>query len=62
VAILPNGDIASGSKDKTIRIWDPMNGSGAAKRNLIGHADFVNALAVLPNGDLASGSAFPENK
>jgi WD40 repeat protein len=57
LAVLPNGNLASGSGffDRTIKIWDAN--SGMVKQNLRGHTDFINALIVLPNGDLASGSA-----
>ncbi len=54
LAILPNGNFASGSSDKTIIIWNTTDGS--IIRKLTGHTDNVRSLAVLPNGDLASGS------
>jgi WD40 repeat protein len=52
--VLQNGDLASGSDDLTIKIWNPNNGT--LKRTLNGHNLHVNALTVLQNGDLASGS------
>ena len=52
LAVLQNGDLASGSEDKTIKIWDSSTWS--LKRTLTGHSDWVRSLAVLKNGDLAS--------
>ncbi len=54
LVVLQNGDLASGSDDKTIKIWDSSTGS--LKRTLTGHSNAVLSLAVLQNGDLASGS------
>ena len=54
LAVLPNGHLASGSHDKTIKIWNPTD--GIVIRTLSGHTDAVIELAVLPNGHLASGS------
>ncbi|MEB3317030.1 MAG: WD40 repeat domain-containing protein, partial [Cyanobacteriota bacterium] len=54
LAVLPDGRLASGSWDKTIRFWDPATGSCSAVFE--GHQGWVNALAVLPDGRLASGS------
>jgi WD40 repeat protein len=52
--VLQNGDLASGSSDYTIKIWNPIDGT--LKRTLNGHTNVVYALTVLQNGDLASGS------
>ena len=54
LAVLSNGDLASGSFDASIKIWDTSNGT--LKSTLTGHASTVYALVALPNGDLASGS------
>jgi WD40 repeat protein len=54
LAVLPDGRLASGSGDHTIKLWDPATGSCAA--TLKGHSYQVTALAVLPGGGLASGS------
>ena len=56
VAFSPNGrTLASGSQDRTIRLWNPNNGN--LKRTLSGHRDAVNSVAFSPDGrTLASGS------
>jgi len=54
LAVLSDGHIASGSDDKTIRIWDA--GTGECLRMLEGHTGGVTCLAVLSDGYIASGS------
>jgi len=47
--------VASGSADKTVRLWDPR--SGRALATLEGHTDGVTAVAFAPDGAVvASGS------
>ena len=55
LAVLPNGLLASGSNDRTIKVWNIER--GACEATLSGHTERVIALGVLPNGRLASGSA-----
>ena len=54
LVVLPDGTLASGSYDNTIRVWDTK--SGLTLKVLNGHTDSVSTLVVLPDGTLASGS------
>jgi WD40 repeat protein len=56
MAFLPNGKLlVSGSRDKTIKLWDPT--IGKLWQTLKGHSDWVHSVAFSPNGKLlASGS------
>jgi len=53
---LPDGRLASGSDDHTIRLWDVKTGAETAR--LEGHSGRVSALCALPDGRLASGSDY----
>src|SRR5271166_5473500 len=54
LCMLPDGRLASGSGDTTIRLWDVAAGAETAR--LEGHSNWVAALCMLPDGRLASGS------
>jgi WD40 repeat protein len=55
LAVLLDGNLASGSDDGTIRLWDIKSGSESARIEDPGGS--VRALEVLPNNYLASGSS-----
>ena len=54
LAALPQGLLASGSGDKTVRVWNVAAHTCVAV--LQGHKSNVRGLAALPDGRLASGS------
>src|SRR5947207_3069866 len=54
---LPDGRIATGSVDGTIKIWDPYRTDSADISTLYGHKDAVQCLASFPDGKIISGSA-----
>jgi WD40 repeat protein len=56
LAVLNDCTLASGSFDKTIRIWDLNN--GCSLNVLRGHSGIVMSLALLSNGSLASSSEY----
>lgn len=49
---LPNGNLVSCSSDKTIKVWNIMDGTILKS---ISHSDFVYSIALSPNGYLISG-------
>jgi Tol biopolymer transport system component len=54
VAFSPDGRLASGGGDKTVRLWDPA--TGERRRTLTGHADSVMAVAFSPDGRLLASA------
>ncbi len=54
VCLLENDELASGSGDRTIKIWN-LN-TGKLVRTIQGHESSVGALVALKNGKFASGS------
>lgn len=52
--VVSGGFLASGSADKTIKVWETK--TVKCLKTLSGHSHSINALAVLQNGNLASGS------
>lgn len=50
----PNGAIVSGSRDTTVRVWDPA--TCACTATLPGHTYQVTCLGLMPTGDIISGS------
>ncbi|MFK4448987.1 WD40 repeat protein [Caballeronia udeis] len=55
LAVLADGRLASGSSDRTIRLWNPAK--GVSEATLEGHTGSVSAVAVLADTRLASGSS-----
>ena len=56
VAVLPRDRIVSGSRDKTLRVWDVTEGGGHCLQTLRGHTGWVNCVGLLPDGRVVSGS------
>lgn len=54
LAVLPNGWLASGSSDNTVRVWDVNTGS--CMRTYAGHTGNVRGLTVLSDGRLLSAA------
>lgn len=54
LTLLPDGRLTSGSRDKTIKVWNCS--TWKCEATLLGHTSYVMALAVLQDGRLASGS------
>ena len=54
LAVLPNGDLVSGSSDKTIKIWNTQDGT--LKKTLTGHTNWINDLIAVDQNRLISAS------
>ena len=54
LVLLPNGNLISCSKDKTIKVWNV--GQELCSKTLIGHAESVDGIILLDNDNLASAS------
>ncbi len=59
-AILPNGNLVTGSWDYSINIWNITNNNGSLVNKLIGHSSYIMSLAVLSNDKLASSTRYSE--
>lgn len=46
VTVLPSGHIVTGSRDNTVKIWDPLDPSKS--KTLTAHQNFVASLTPLP--------------
>ena len=53
--LLPNCELASGSLDNTIKIWNYERAQ--LNFTLVGHKDNILVIEVLPDYEIASGSA-----
>ena len=54
VTALPRDRIVSGSRDKTLKVWDVKH--GLCLQTLRGHTGWVNCVGLLPDGRIVSGS------
>ena len=54
VAALPRDRIVSGSRDKTLKVWDVTE--GLCLQTMRAHTGWVNCVGVLPDGRVVSGS------
>ena len=54
VAVLPDGRVVTGAKDKRVLVWDPAD-PGAGQAELGRHRGQVTAVAVLPDGRVVTG-------
>jgi len=48
LAVLPDGRLASGADDRTIKLWDPTSGEPESSQPQFGADAAITALAFLP--------------
>jgi WD40 repeat protein len=53
LAVLPDGRVVSGGRDRQVLLWDP--GDPGSPGELGSHDGWVRALALLPDGRVVSG-------
>ena len=58
LAVMPNGMLASGSQDTTIKIWNRTTSLkfNMEARQFVGHTAGIKSMTVLEDGCLTSGS------
>ena len=58
IATLPNGNLATGSWDCTVKIWDPNTGTYlyTVSQGIPGDPNYVQTLLALPNDNLTSAA------
>jgi WD40 repeat protein len=54
ITVLPDGNLATASEDKSIKIWNMKNNE--CLKTLNGHTDLVFGTVILDNGLLVSAS------
>merc|ERR1719387_1705381 len=55
LAVLGNGRLASGSRDRVIKVWDTASKDPSCVKMIEGHADWIRSVATIGAERLASG-------